>query len=379
MRNLILSTLSILALLVYPLSLSAQNSFSLSLDVDGWAGDQAVTSVNVSADQIVAIQIFCQDIRNANGLVVRGLVVRFEYDANLVVYESIDAGDVFPDSPFTSRRPGIVEISFSSYDDGATAQSGLVGTIRFRMKGTFSDTAIWLVNAYLAYGSGLVSPSARANIRIVLQGALTPPNFFLSLDVDDSAGDQAVTSIAVSTDEIVAIQIFGTNIRNANGVSIRFEYDESLVVYEGFEASDVLPNVQTLTEQSTNPGFVRISLVALGSQITANSGLLGTIRFRTKGTFSDTAIRLMRADLGRTAQIEKVAMDVRVELKLQVLTPDFNGDGRVDLSDFLLFASQFGLDHGDEQYDAKYDLDEDGTIGFGDFLIFGRSFGKETS
>lgn len=72
-------------------------------------------------------------------------------------------------------------------------------------------------------------------------------------------------------------------------------------------------------------------------------------------------------------------MDVRVELKLQVLTPDFNGDGRVDLSDFLLFASQFGLDHSDEQYDAKYDLDEDGTIGFGDFLIFGRSFGKETS
>ena len=61
----------------------------------------------------------------------------------------------------------------------------------------------------------------------------------------------------------------------------------------------------------------------------------------------------------------------------QTPDPDFNGDGRVDLSDFLLFASQFGLSRGDEQYDAKYDLDGDGTIGFGDFLIFGRSFGKE--
>ncbi len=57
MRSLILSTLSILALLIHPLSPSAQNSFSVSLDVDGAAGDQAVTSLNMSADQIVAIQI----------------------------------------------------------------------------------------------------------------------------------------------------------------------------------------------------------------------------------------------------------------------------------------------------------------------------------
>ena len=79
MRNLILSTLSTLALLIYPLSLSAQNSFSLSVDVNGAAGDQAVTSLNVSADQVVAIQIFGKDIQNANGL-----AVRFEYDASQV-------------------------------------------------------------------------------------------------------------------------------------------------------------------------------------------------------------------------------------------------------------------------------------------------------
>ncbi len=43
MRTLILSTLSTLALLIYPLSLSAQNSFSISLEVHGAAGDQGVT------------------------------------------------------------------------------------------------------------------------------------------------------------------------------------------------------------------------------------------------------------------------------------------------------------------------------------------------
>lgn len=94
MRNLILQKLLLtLALLIYPLSLSAQNSFSLSLDVDIAAGDQAVTSLNASADQVVAIQIFGNNIRNANGL-----AVRFEYNAAQVVYEGFDAGDVLPNA-----------------------------------------------------------------------------------------------------------------------------------------------------------------------------------------------------------------------------------------------------------------------------------------
>ena len=38
--------------------IAAQNSFSLSLDANSAAGDQAVTSVNTSADQDVSIQVF---------------------------------------------------------------------------------------------------------------------------------------------------------------------------------------------------------------------------------------------------------------------------------------------------------------------------------
>ena len=61
------------------------------------------------------------------------------------------------------------------------------------------------------------------------------------------------------------------------------------------------------------------------------------------------------------------------------LTPDFNGDGRVNFPDFLLFAAKFGLRRGDASYDARFDLDGDGTIGFGDFLRFARAFGREGS
>ena len=57
-------------------------------------------------------------------------------------------------------------------------------------------------------------------------------------------------------------------------------------------------------------------------------------------------------------------------------SPDFDGNGTVDVSDFLFFVDLFGSKEGEERYDAQYDLDGDGEIGIGDFLIFVDSFGK---
>ena len=53
---------------------------------------------------------------------------------------------------------------------------------------------------------------------------------------------------------------------------------------------------------------------------------------------------------------------------------DFNGDGRVDINDYLLFFVHYGLSQGDEGYDPRYDLDGNGTIGVMDFLIFVNSY-----
>ena len=57
-------------------------------------------------------------------------------------------------------------------------------------------------------------------------------------------------------------------------------------------------------------------------------------------------------------------------------SPDFDGDGVVGISDFLLFVSAFGSREGQEDYDAKYDLNGDGQIGIGDFLSFVSDFGR---
>ena len=51
-------------------------------------------------------------------------------------------------------------------------------------------------------------------------------------------------------------------------------------------------------------------------------------------------------------------------------TPDFNGDGEVDLADFFQFAEAFG------GTDPRFDLDGSGTVDFTDFFLFAEAFGQ---
>tara|TARA_B100001123_G_scaffold442047_2_gene584664 strand:- start:4033 stop:7704 length:3672 start_codon:yes stop_codon:yes gene_type:complete len=49
---------------------------------------------------------------------------------------------------------------------------------------------------------------------------------------------------------------------------------------------------------------------------------------------------------------------------------DFNEDGSVTFSDFILFVQAYGSSN------ARFDLDTDGKVGFGDFIIFANLYGK---
>ena len=73
---------------------------------------------------------------------------------------------------------------------------------------------------------------------------------------------------------------------------------------------------------------------------------------------------------GKTVEVKLVRPGIGVP------NLDFDGDGAVGFTDFLLFSSNFGLSEGDAGFEAKYDLDGNGMVGFSDFLIFVDSFGK---
>lgn len=55
---------------------------------------------------------------------------------------------------------------------------------------------------------------------------------------------------------------------------------------------------------------------------------------------------------------------------------DFDLDGTVGFSDFLIFAAAFGSRTGDPAYRQDVDLDQSGEVDFTDFLTFAAGFGK---
>ena len=289
----------------------------------------------------------------------------------------------------TGHRYSVYSVSFSP--DGSTLASGAYREVKLWDVATRRNIATlrghrgWVRSvSFSPDGSTLASGSNDGTVLLWdMSPYITPlTSFSLSLDGDGAAGDQAVTTLEVSPGPVATIQVFGKGIRQATGISARFEYDSAQVAYEGFDAGGLLPNAQVLAVPSTNPTAVEINLVSFGGQATADRGMVGTLRFRKMSAFSGTTLRLVRAELGRGTQRERVTFaDTHITLQpaAAALTPDFNGDGRVDSADFVLFTAQYGLRQGDPGYDAWYDLDGDGTIGFGDFLIFGRAFGREGS
>jgi len=55
------------------------------------------------------------------------------------------------------------------------------------------------------------------------------------------------------------------------------------------------------------------------------------------------------------------------------VTPDFDGNRKMDFDDFFLFADNFNLSN------EKYDLVKNGIVDFDDFFFFANEFGKETN
>ena len=186
-----------------------QNSFSLSLDANSAAGDQAVTSVNTSADQDVSIQVFGSSIQNAIGF---GL--HFEYDASQVLYEGFDVGSVLPGSPQVlaehGTNPTSVTIGIASFGSQATVSSGIVGTIRFRTTTGFSGTAVQLVRADLSRGGQ--SETVTLTARVELQVSTAPcPDF----DGDGTVG---------IPDFLQFVNHFGTS-RGGAGYDAKYDLD----------------------------------------------------------------------------------------------------------------------------------------------------------
>ena len=136
---------------------------------------------------------------------------------------------------------------------------------------------------------------------------------------------------------------------------------------------------QTIT--ITNTGTVPLEITGIESDVSGltfdttmftlspNGSQTVTITFPSSsaGEFSGL-ITISSNDPDRATQ----TLSVSIIVKVPSANPkaDFDGDGMVGITDFLLFVEAFGSTN------SQFDIDGDGAVGITDFLLFVQSFGK---
>ena len=200
--------------------------------------------------------------------------------------------------------------------------------------------------------------------------------FSLSADVNTASGDQGVTTLKVSPEAQVSVQVFAGNARWADHVSIRILYDSGQVTFESGTPGGLISHPYVLME--TTPNSVTWAMTSMRRPAGASSGLAATFHFRATAAFTGTTIRIVEATLSRGGDEETVTPGVDVVLRSvgSGPSPDFDGDGTVGLPDLTLFIQTYRSVEGDGTYEARFDLDEDGAIAFSDFLILSDRFGQ---
>ena len=156
------------------------------------------------------------------------------------------------------------------------------------------------------------------------------------------------------------------------------------------------PTVSAFSDQSVeaNSGVVSLSLITGsggGSDEAAQTVVVtatssdpsvvphptvsgGTVSFAPVADASGSVVITVTADDGQGANNLAVeTFEITVSPPTVTLPTDYDGNGRVDLFDFFLFADAFGEPVDEDS--TRFDLDGNGRVDLFDFFIFADSFG----
>ena len=171
------------------------DQFSLSLDMDDAEGEQFRSFIAVSPDGSASIQIFG---KNFQAIPVNDFSLRFEYDAEQVVYEGFKRGPVLSGTSALAGK-GFVTIGMTLRETGVN--SGLVGTLRFRPTDALSETEIRLVQVKLLQGGQ--SETIPMFYSVALQGSS------IGLPISGFSPDFNRNGIVDIPDFLLFVDVFG--------------------------------------------------------------------------------------------------------------------------------------------------------------------------
>jgi hypothetical protein len=177
--------------------------------------------------------------------------------------------------------------------------------------------------------------------------------------------------------QVYDLQLYMKGGLDITGWSIIIEYDPLQVRYasNSFTPSDFIPNFVPLVD--AQEGNLSLGGAVLGTtEVASGRGALGTLSFEILEGFSGSANLVIvennfRFEGGGSEKYQVFSIatitDEFVEPPIQ---GDFDGNGKVDFTDFFAFADAFGGS------DSQFDLNKSGSVDFDDFFIFADNFGK---
>ncbi|MXZ01127.1 S8 family serine peptidase, partial [Candidatus Poribacteria bacterium] len=128
--------------------------------------------------------------------------------------------------------------------------------------------------------------------------------------------------------------------------------------------------------QVSGSGNLVLSLLSISFISVPSSGYLGQIDLSVIGTLtSDDLLRVQSGNLGSGDGIQNLTVSNAVLTFTSLCPGDFDKNGMVGVSDFLLFVKVFGTSSGDATFNALMDMDGNGVVGIPDFLLFVKVFG----
>ncbi|MEE2752640.1 MAG: cohesin domain-containing protein [Candidatus Latescibacterota bacterium] len=220
--------------------------------------------------------------------------------------------------------------------------------------------------------------------------AETEPSVPLSgparLDLNTTAGDQSQrqTFTVPETGSIITVDVAlaeGGNKRS--GFDIVLTYDAFQLAVQNAQAVDLFEGAFLMPSQEE--GQLGLTALLLGSTSgIRDNGSIAQVTFKILDSFSgESHVVLESALLGTAFKIDSIQVGTQTsivtvggEITTVVLDkPDFDGDGTVGFTDFLIFAGGFGAVTGDQNFNPILDLDQSGEVGFADFLVFAQAFG----
>jgi len=78
---------------------------------------------------------------------------------------------------------------------------------------------------------------------------------------------------------------------------------------------------------------------------------------------------------GEVMDVDRISYPIEDSEVIVCMKGDFDGDGHIDIFDFVQFADAYGSEAGDPNYDAIGDFNDDGYIDIFDFVDFADGYG----